>query len=252
MLDRRLPGSLFLLMAPTLVVAETLEQTIPFDYDVNSGPIFPVIESFDTQGGQRELTGVTFEFNHNFDLEMFVESTGPTAINSGDFLVDFTYITLYQLGTVDGGKKEGGPSNDPPFFGPGAFFAESVTGALAAYDGVPGNDGPDAFRRNFSDTFTVTQHYDGADPDVLAAVTDVGQLTTVFGGFSETFFRWINDPNWPAPGLFPEYPDDAALWISTPTFRHSGDITITYEFVPEPATAGSLAALALFALRRRR
>ncbi|MEP0847691.1 MAG: hypothetical protein HRF50_12850 [Phycisphaerae bacterium] len=234
-------------MAPSVAAAGTITQTVPFDYDAGFGVTFPVIEGFDTLGGTRQLTGVAFEFRHSFELDLFVESTGPTAVTADDFSLDFAYITLFQLGL---GGDEGGP----PAFGPGAYFVEDVSGDLAAYDGIPGNDGADSFRRSYGDAFTVTQAYGLEEPAVLAALTDVGPLTTVLGGFNELFFEWFNDPGWPfPPGGVPEYPSDAAVWVSWPTFRHFGGITITYEYaaVPEPAGAAGLAGLALLAVRRR-
>jgi len=244
-LKLRLP-LIALLAAPA--GADTTSQTVPFDYDVNFGVTFPVLQGFDTAGGTLELVGVTFEFRHNFELDIYMESTGPSPIAAGDFLLDLAYLTLFQLG------EAGGPT-DPPVFGPGAYFVDDITGDLAAYDGVPGNDGPDSFRRSYSDAFSVVQAYDAANPEVLAAVTDVGPLTTVLGGFTELFFEWVNDPGWPIPpGGFPEYPDDAALWVSAPHFRHFGEIEVTYEYVPvpEPTTgAAALAALALLSRRRR-
>lgn len=241
MLKRSLSVALLVAGAPS-VVAGTVSQTVPFDYDAEAGVTFPVLQGFDTLGGTRQLTGATFEFDHNFELELYLESTGPTALSADDFALDVSYFTLFQLGTGD----------DPPFFGAGALFVDDVSGDLAAYDGVPGNDGADSFRTSATRAFTVTQAFGPADPAFLNAVTDVGPLTTVFGGFMELFFEWFNPPDWPfPPGGVPEYPDDAAVWVSVPHFRHFGEIVITYEFVPEPATALPLAGLALLARRRR-
>lgn len=231
---------------PCAAVADTITQVVPFDYDASFGVSFPVVQGFDTLGGSRQLTSVTFEFRNNFDIELFVESTGPTAVSAGDFSLDLSYITLYQLGL-------GSDEPPPPVFGPGALFVGAITGALTAYDGVPGSDGPDSFRRSIAESFTAAQVYTEAEPEVLAALTDVGPLTTVYGGFSELFFAWISDPNWPPPPLgVPEYPGDAAIWVSTPTFRHFGEIAVTYEFVPEPATASLIGAGALLIRRRQR
>ncbi len=237
---------LFVAIASAAVRGGTLTQFVPFDYDGNFGVTTPVIQGFDTLGGSRELTGVTFAFHHNFNIELFVESTGPTAIADGDYLFSLSFISLYQVG------ESGDKGDPPPFLGPGAFFVGDISGALGTYDGIAGNDGPDSLRLGFNDSFTVVQQYTHAEPDVLAAVTAPGPIATVLGGFSELFFSWVNDPGWPIPPAgFPEYPDDAAIWISTPTLRHHGEIEITYEYVPEPATVSTLAALALFALRRR-
>lgn len=242
----RFSVALLVALAPSLSFAEIITQTVPFDYNANDGVTFPVLQGFDTLGGARELTGVTFEFRHNFAVDLFVESTGPTPVSADDFTLSISFISLFQLGQ----------SENPPFFGPGGLWVENASGDLAAYDGVPGNDGLDSYRRTLTDAFDVTQVYTREEPDVLAAVTDVGELTTVFGGFGEFFFSWNNDPNWPLPpGGTPEYPTDASVWTTTPTLRHFGEIEIAYEYinVPGPTTVASLVALAgLASFRRRR
>ena len=89
---------------------------------------------------------------------------------------------------------------------------------------------------------------------VLDALTDSGPLTTIYGGFTELFFYWINDPAWPEPaGGFPEYPNDAALWVTLENYRHFGDFTIKYKYrnIPAPAAAAPVGLLVL-GLRRRR
>jgi hypothetical protein len=246
-LKSRIPSVLLVAAAaPSAAIADIATQTVPFDYDVASGIAFPLVERFDTLGGARQLQGVTFEFRHNFAVDVYVESTGPTPVGADDFALSVSSFGIFQLGEAH---------EDPPFLGPGGFFVKNASGDLGAYDNVPGNDGPDSYRRSFTDVFTAIQEYGPAEPDVLAAVTGSGTLTTVLGGFTELFFGWNNDPNWPVPpGGVPEYPTDAAIWVSTPTFRHFGEIVITYEYanVPAPAGAAAFAFLAAGSLSRRR
>lgn len=240
-------ASLSLVLAAGASSADTITQTVNFDYDPLQGTTFPVIQGFDSQGGTRWLKEVTFEFRHNFSLDVFLESTGPTPLTMGDYSVNLSYISIFQLGLA-------GDDNNPPFFGPGAFFVDNFSGDLAAYDGVPGNDGPDSLVETFTDAYTHTQSYGVGDQHVREALTDVGELTTVYGGFGELFFYWINEPGWPTPdGGIPNYPDDAALWVALQNFRHWGEIVITYEYgpIPAPTTAAPLAAFLLAARRRR-
>ncbi|MEZ6210985.1 MAG: hypothetical protein R3B46_07030 [Phycisphaerales bacterium] len=239
--------------------AGTVSQVVPFDYDPSQGIINPVISGFDTMGGTRQLNSVRFDFNHNFSADLFVESTGPTAVSAGDFFVSSSFISILQLGTIDGGDGEGSIVNGgppgPPFFGPGAFFIDNVTGDLAAYDNIPGNNGPDSFTQSFSDSYANSWEFlAGDDQSVLDALTDTGDVTTVYGGFQELSFFWVNDPSWPPPDFFPEYPDTAAIWVSFQQYRHFGDFTVTYDYsvVPSPGALGALiGGIGLMSRRRR-
>lgn len=230
--------------------AGVVTQTVPFDYNPNNGVLLPVIQGFDTLGGTRELTAVTFTFNQTFTLNLFTESTGPTPLQAGDYSFNFGFLFVVQLGLA----SDKNPS--PPFFGPGGFFAGDISHNLSAYDGIPGNDGPDANRSTFTDAYAAEQTYVPTDdPSLFAALVDVGDITCVLGGFTEVFFGWVNPPAWPQPGGdFPEYPADAALWFDWSDFRHSGDFIITYEYanVPTPGAALPLAAAGALTLRRRR
>ncbi len=228
--------------------ADTQTQTIDFNYNINDGVIFPQLDRFDTMGGTRQLNSVKFEFHHVFELALKLESTGPTPIKQGDFSLSAGFNSIFQLGEVSDENP------NPPAFGPGGAFFADISADLDAYDGIPGNDAGDMVRLLLSDSYVAQQTYTDAEPDVLAAVTGVGKLTTVLGGFSELFFFWINDPGWPASaGEEPQYPSDAALWADWSDFRHSGQIVITYDYAPVPApmTAAPLVLLAMGGRRRR-
>lgn len=227
--------------------AATTSETVKFDYNPFEGTTELVLNGFDTQGGTRVLTKATFEFHHNFDISIYLESTGPTAVNQGDYGLNIGFISILQLGTIEGGDS-------PPFFGPGGFFIADYNTALGAYDGVPGNDGPDSSLGSYQEAYNTLFAFNHSEQSVLDALTDSGPLTTVYGGFTELFFYWNNDPGWPAPGgFFPDYPTDAAIWVSFADSRHFGDFTIKYKYanVPGPMAAGPVALLA-FAFRRRR
>lgn len=236
------------LAAASAATAGTTSETVQFDYDPFAGTTELVLNGFDTMGGTRRLNRAVFEFHHNFSLDIYLESTGPTAVQQGDYGINIGFLSIYQLGTVNGGE------GDPPFFGPGGFFISDFSADLGAYDGVPGNDGPDSFRDTFTDAFTSVLEFRHADQMFLDALTDTGPLTTIFGGFGELFFYWNNDPGWPEPmDFFPEYPTDAALWLALQNFRHFGEFTIDYHYtnVPAPAAAAPMALLALGVRRRR-
>ncbi|MEO0482126.1 MAG: hypothetical protein AAF138_00710 [Planctomycetota bacterium] len=248
----------------SLAQANTISQTVPFDVDGLVDADFPQFQKFDTMGGLRELTGLTLSYDQNFRLDLTIESNGPTAINSGDWLLDAGYISLHQLGpATDPDEEEEEDDNDggPPFLGPGATFQSGITADLGASDGF-GNGGADSFDTLITDAYVNTISYDPiADASVYDAFTGEGVLDTVLAGFSELFFQYVNDPNWgpidpnnPPEGPFGFFEDPFfGVFVTFNEIRHFGDITVTYEFrnVPAPMTAAPLALLALAARRRR-
>lgn len=229
--------------------AGTTQQTVQFDYQPLAGTILLDIQKFDTLGGTRKLENVNFTFRHNFRLNLFLESTGPTPIAAGDFGMNFFFISVLQLGTLD----ENGEGSFP-FFGPGGVGLTDFSAPLGAFDGVAGNNGPDSASGLFTDAFTSSFTFLPDEQPVLDALTGTGSLSTVYGGFTELQFWWNNDPGWepPASGV-PEYPIDPALWLELREFRHWGEIDITYEYsqVPAPMSVLPLLGLAAFARRRR-
>jgi hypothetical protein len=71
-------------------------------------------------------------------------------------------------------------------------------------------------------------------------------------------FTWVQEPDgWgPPSGPFgePVYPIDDAIWFFLESTRHSGSVTVTYEYsvVPEPAMVSVVAMLGLRLARGRR
>lgn len=249
MLKRTSLGTLGLVSFASALHAGVQVQTIPFDYNPNEGTISPVIQAFDSLGGTRQLTSINFGVTHNFALDLIIESTGPTAISVGDTYFSFEFYNVLQIGEA---TKEN-PS--PPFIGTGAFFVGDISADLAAYDGIPGNNGPDSTTLTLTDAFNASFTYlPEEDPSLFLALTDTGAITSVFGGFTSYFFTWINDPAWPQPpeGAPPEYPNDAALWYDWNNFRHQGELVVTYEYADVPAPMSVLPFAGLLAIGRRR
>ena len=251
-MSMRFPAGLASLVVTAGVTIAGIEtHSIGFDFNPIESTTILDVPGFNTQGGLRRLDAVVMNFAHNFEVTVSLESTGPTPIAEGDFVVSAFVSTIFQFGVSNGGDDE-----FLPFFGPGAFSTGDITAALGAYDGVPGEPGPDYYTQDFTDSFTNSWRFDETEgEDVLQALTDVAVLPSVFGGFAELFGGFVNDPMWPLPGeFFPNYPTDAAIWVSFESFRYSGTIDLTYEYtiVPAPATVGVGMALLGPLLRRRR
>lgn len=248
MFTRSVPAAAAAATIAGFAAAGTTQQTVQFDYQPLTGTVFLDIQKFDTMGGTRKLENVNFTFRHNFRLSLFLESTGPTPIAAGDFGMNFFFLSVMQLGTLD----ENGEGSFP-FFGPGGVGLTDFTAALGAYDGIAGNNGADSANGTFTDAFTSSFTFLPDEQPVLDALTGTGSLTTVYGGFTELQFWWNNDPGW-APPLsgIPEYPTDPALWLEFREFQHWGEIDVTYEFSQIPAPMSALPLIGLAAIARRR
>lgn len=227
--------------------AGTITQVVPYDFAFTE-TAFPTFDGFDDQGGTLQLDRLTFDWEMTWEIDYRIENTGPTSLAAGDFAATIEQFTVHQLGVGEG----------PPAYGPGGFFLSIENIALGAYDGSPGggvDEYIDTFVESYDRLFEFTPS-DGAT--YLDAVTQVGPLETVYGGFGGIGFAWINEPTgWDPPsGPFgtPIYPDDDAVWIHLDDTRHVGQFTVTYEFsvVPEPATFGLVCLAGLFVARRRR
>ena len=247
----RASGALTALCAAALTAhagtSGTITQTVGYDFGFD-GDAFLTVDGFDDLGGLRTLDRVTFDWDLNYELNYRLENTGPTAVDAGDYAINYEYNSLHQLGLAT--------DDDPPFYGSGGIFV-TIQQTLAANDNAPG--GADEFRGSYTESYTRTIEIDpAAQPSAFGFFDQAGTRTTVLGGFGGIGFFWINEPvGWDPPsGLFgePLYPTDDALWIFTESSRHFGSWSVTYHFtnVPAPATAALGVMAAGFASRRRR
>lgn len=237
--------------------ADTETQVVNFSHGFE-GEIVS-FQMFDTMDGARELTGLTLSYDQSLTLDLHVESNGYTAVSNGDWFLDVGFNSLHQFGTVDEGG-DGGPN--PPFIGPGAIFG-SISADLGASDGYNGT-GPDTYSTSITDSYVFEASYDASTEfglRMFEAFSGQGTLETFFGGFSEAFGGWINDPNWVVdPNNPPEGPFDIftepyyGFFLTFDDFVHEGTITVTYEYtnVPTPSGAALLGLGGLVAMRRRR
>lgn len=240
--------------AASTALGDTLTHSVDFGHGFDGGVV--TFQRFDTLGGTRKLTGLSLSYEQSITIDFRVESNGYTAVSAGDWFIDIAYNSLHQFGLIDNDP-------DPPFIGPGAAYQGGNTGDLGISDGFNGG-GPDTYFGTVdTGVFTFSASWDNSDPfgmDMLETFTGTGELDTYFGGFSEMFGGWINDPDWivdpsnPPEGPFEPFEDPYyGIFVTLEDLLHSGTITVTYEYVmvPAPATA-AIAGFGLLAATRRR
>jgi hypothetical protein len=246
-----------------LASAGVVQQTVSFDSGFQG--TFINFEQFDTMDGTRELTGLSLSYDQSITLDLTIESNGYTALEAGDWFLDAGYASIHQFGLADGGDGRGGDGNPgPPFIGPGAAFNQ-ITSDLGISDGYNSSGADTIMTSVASGDFTFNANYDSSTEfgnRMFDAFTGPGTLETFLGGFTELFFQWINDPNWVVdPDNPPDGPFDGpfidpyyGIFVDINDLRHSGAITVTYEYaaVPAPATTGLVLAAGLVGMRRRR
>ena len=247
---------------PTIANADTQTQTVDFDYSAFTGGNIS-FDQFDSMGGTRELTGLRLTYDQTFDLEVLVESNGPTSLSAGDWDIEAGFYSLHQFGVVtDGRGGDGGPTF--PLIGSGGVF-DVFTADLGASDGYNGT-GPDTFIGSASFNSVFMMDYDRSTTlggNLLDVFSGEGVLDTYIGGISEILGQWHNDPMWVVdPNNPPEGPWDDNPFIDPYygffatflTMQHSGSIEVAFEYTTVPAPGGTalLLGAGLVGLRRRR
>ena len=255
-------GVALLATIPTIAGAGIQTQTVDFDYSAFTGANISFAR-FDSMGGTRELTGLRISYDQQFDLEVLVESNGPTSLSAGDWDIEAGFYSLHQFGVFsDGRGGDGGPSF--PLIGTGGVF-DVFTADLGASDGYNGT-GPDTYIGSASNASVFMMDYDRSTTlggDLLDVFTGGGVLETFIGGISEILGQWHNDPMWEVdPNNPPDGPWDDNPFIDPYygffstflTLEHSGSIDVTFEYatVPAPGGAALLLGAGFVGLRRRR
>lgn len=222
------------------VYAQTISQT--FDIGLAPGDFAAggQIELFDTLGGTRQLTGVQLAVTGTLQAEVVVQNFGPTIAADGTWEVLPDFVTAFSVFDESGegeGEDEGGGGGEPDSFFQtfGGFSGDPITGDIPAGDGggpFGGNPG----------IFTVT----------TSGALDAALNLSDFAFFERdvpTTLDWIS-----TPFFFPEVFSDPGVSIAAGTgdLLQQASITVTYSFIPAPASVGLLAVAGLAATRRRR
>ncbi len=204
---------------PAAADVQTQQAEFLWDVQAANEPVALEFAAFDDMGGSRVLTGVNVSFESIYSLNLLAENGEDFAITSDQWFVEA--LTLMQIDI--GGLFLG--ALDVEGFG-------LLSADLAANDGVS-MEGPDSVFWGFKGEMS-----GGVDIDPL----DFG----VFRG-GET----ISADLYPFLSLSIPFPPPFFDLYVTDHF-HLGTATVTYEYVPAPATLAPLALVGLGAARRRR
>ncbi len=190
-------------------------ETVSATWDVDMFTLYPspTLPRFDTLDGRRQLDGMTIAVQHSADMTIEVENGSAFPLDKDDYVAQFFFNTLMQLGSVD-------ESDDPPFFGPGGFEA-GVAVDLPAGDQDPETVGF-VHIESMTRAIEFEADYDWEEtPTYLEAMIGDAPITVVVGGFSEMFVEWVED-----------HDGEAFLYAGNTALRYAGTLTVDYHYVP--------------------
>lgn len=221
-------AGLLALAAATTANAQTITQTADFFFDAVAlnEPVPITFDAFDTMGGTRTLTGVSFAAHSSFSLEMIAENGEDYAIGADEWFVEaaiFNNITFAP-----------DQPNEVSIFGLGGVGYGPLSDDLAASDGNE-QEGDDSVLFSFKDEYS---GFRDALPFQIANFEGSGQLDAEIYPFLS-----LSIP--PPPPFFD-------LWITNHLNFGTVELTYTYTEVPAPASASLVALAGLAAARRRR
>lgn len=205
-------------------------QSLKYDWDINGDLQIGTLDGFDSMGGTRVLTGVSFGIDATATWSVTALNYSPTAFSAGEWWAD-------GLANVNVLFGEFGPGGVERITGAVGFI--DLTGDLGAGSGDPifGEPGDPSV----SDTFTAfIGNYFELDASEFAAFQN-GPVATYLPVFTDAY---ADGPNG-TPGN---------ILIQTDSLSSFGTITLnyTYDVVPAPGAAGVLGMAGLIGLRRRR
>ncbi len=215
--------ALILAIAAAPAAAGTTSQTASFSYDGLSGStIITQFDAFDDMGGTRQLTGVEFLVQGTAQWDVTALNYGAAALEPGDWSAEGIANFNVIFGDIGVGPERI----------VGAVSFSGLTGTLGAGSGSPFGPPGDP---------TVSASYTGAIVNSLQLnANEFGAFTA---GLVTTNMISFTDAIITGGGL---------ISVNSDALSAAGDITLTYLYVPAPASAGLLALGATAAVRRRR
>ncbi len=210
--------------------AGEISQTV--DINITPGTFLQefTLDGFDTQGGNRVLTGVRYQLQTELSANFTVLNYSDFAIPSGEWSV-LPGFTMFFTADVPGGDGEGSI-----FGGIGGIGFDPLTGDLPAGTGDPifGEPG----RLEFSDSGILNSDF-----------LDDGDVARNFFSQHPTIVSTL------APFSFPEVfgPPGSNITLESEVTQ-TGTLTVIYEYsvVPAPGAAAVLGLAGIAGLRRRR
>ncbi len=204
--------------------SQTITQVSTFDFDAvqSNTPSALTFSAFDTMGGTRTLTAVSFHLEANYTLGFLAENGEDYAIGADDWFVEAGLFNNIEIG--DGTL----------FSGVGSVGYGPLSAELDASDGVS-QSGADSVSWRFEGFIEGSRD---ALPFQIDAFVGSGQLDAEIYPFLSLLI--------PPPEPYFD------LWVTDNASSGLVTLTYSYEIVPAPAGTAVLSIGAALATRRRR
>ncbi|GAB5496790.1 MAG: hypothetical protein Phyf2KO_18700 [Phycisphaerales bacterium] len=221
-------GLLMAAAAGTSNAQQTITQTRDFFFDAVTlnEPVPLSFDAFDTMGGTRQLTGVSFAAQSSFSLEIIAENGEDFAINSDEWFFEAAIFNNLSFNPDQPGEVN--------VFGLGGVGYGPLSADLAPSDGVE-QEGPDSVFYSFKDEYS---GFRDALPFQVSSFEGSGQLDAEIYPFLSLTLP-------PPPPFFD-------LWITNHINFGTVELTYSYTEIPAPSSACLIAGAGLVASRRRR
>jgi len=215
-------------IAAAAASAETITQTIDFNWGLETGLEIGSFAGFDNAGGTRQLTGVSLSVDGSARWDVTVLNYSSATLGADAWFADGLANFNVLLG-------EFGPNSVERYAGVVQF--NGLTGFLSAGDPGSGEPGSPGVSGSFTGLLAGFFDLEAADFGVFQN----GVVEARLLGFTDAY---VDGPNGSPPDLL----------VDTDLLSAGGRVTLTYTYalVPAPAGLALLGAVVPLAVRRRR
>lgn len=215
--------------AASAALADTISQSITYDWNADQGLQIGVFDAFDDAGGARQLTGVSFALDATTRWDVTCLNYETTPFGPDDWFAEGFANFNVLMGDFGAGAERIA----------GLLEFHGLTGDLGAGTGGPfGDPGDPAVSASFTGDILATFDLDASE---FAYFTGA-PVNAFLLAFTDAY---VDGPDG-APGI---------IVPQTDLLASAGKLTLNYEYVNVPAPGAlpfALAGLALAARRRRR